>query len=208
MTTLLDYARQQFPGRSVEVRAVDHEPPAGDVPLTSHTLVAQVVGRHRADDAMALLHDITAEHETVAAVVVRPAEAPAGPAALDAREGVADLRNVRIVWSAVAGAVAAAIIGFVAGAAASDNAWVPWVSAFFFAQAGGMVASIWGGGARHASQTAVTQPQVPGEPVTLVAALVHDERRAEDLARQVTQRGEGTDVRIVSDRGGWYAPSG
>lgn len=204
MTTLLEYARQQFPGQPV---APFHEAPGADaVPLTSHTLVAHVVGDDAARDTVALLRRKVDPAERVAAVVVRRHRPDTTPTVVDAKEGVVDLANRRVLFSALAGGAAAAIIGFVVARSLASNLWVPLVVAFFFAQAGGMVGSIWGGGARHASNTAVSQPQAPGDTVAVVAAYLHDEARATEVAREVTAN-EQFDVRIVSERGGWHVPA-
>lgn len=205
MTTLLEYARQQFPGQPVTTWR--QTPAADEMPLTSHTLVAHVVGDDAAAATVALLRRNVDEGEAVAAVVVTGHEPDAAPALLDAKEGIVDLANRRVLFSALAGGAAAAVIGFVIARSLTDNLWVALLVALFFAQAGGMTASIWGGGARHASQTAVSQPQAPGETVAVVAAYLRDEARATELAHEVSGRQRQFDVRIVSEAGGWHVPA-
>ena len=74
----------------------------------------------------------------------------------------------------------------------------------FLAGSCGLVGAIMGG-ARHASERAVSQPQAPGDDIGVVAAMVPDEALALALADDLTEAGL-YDVRIVSSSGAWHAP--
>lgn len=202
-STLLDYARTQFPGHDASV----WEDSASGLALTDHTLVVHVVG---VTDASAV---IDAAHrqvggERVAAVVVRPLEPTVLPKQAEDHDGLVDLPDRRVLAGVAVGALLGLGLGVLVGALVdSDSAWITVISGGFFAVVGGVLGFVGGGGARHASHRSVSQPQAPGRDVAIVAAFLHDEEAAVGLARALSGMEQQYDVRIVSSDGGWHVPN-
>lgn len=201
-TTLLEYARTCFPGHETEVWDAGNE---HELTLTSHTVVAHIVGTEAAAGVAATMQQHVGD-ERVAAVIVRPVEETVMPDEREDSNGVFDLPHRRVGIAAAVGAVAGAALGFAVGAIVSTMT-AALVIAFFGAAVGGALGAVSGGGARHASERAVSQPHAPGRHVAIVAAFLHDEAAASTLARTITDGGEQYDVRIVGVDGAWHAPN-
>lgn len=197
-TTLGEYAKHEFPGHDTDLwRGVDP-------PLADHSVVVHVVGREGAERTIELLED-RLDEEHVGAVLIKSIDPTITPRAEEDGNGVYDLPNERIAVSAILGACTGVLLGIAAAVVFS----LPWTAGFalamFLALAGGMVVAIAGGGARHASERAVTQQQAPGEDIGVIAALVDDEPLARELAGGLAEHGL-YDVRIVGPQGGWHVP--
>lgn len=200
-TTLLQYARTSFPGHDTAIWDAGAD---AELALTSHTVVAHVVGSDAAADVAATMqHHVGDGH--VAAVIIRPVEPSVVPDEREDSDGVFDLPNRRVGVAVAVGAIAGAALGLAVGAIVSTTA-AAIVIALFAAAAGGAVGAIAGGG-RHASQRAVSQQQAPGRTVAVVAAFLHDEGDATTLARAITDSVGEYDVRIVGTDGAWHAPN-
>jgi hypothetical protein len=200
--TLLEYAQTQFPGHETSV----WEESGSGLVLTDHTLVVHVVG---VKDAAAVIgaaqQQVGGEH--VAAIVVRRLQPSVLPKAEEDRDGLYDLPDRRLVAATAIGAMLGLGMGFLAGALVGDSAWVALIAAAFFGVVGGTLGFVVGGGARHASNRAVSQPQVPGRDVAIVAAFLHDEAAAVGLAHTIADLQQQYDVRIVSADGAWHTPN-
>ncbi|MDP2292218.1 MAG: hypothetical protein Q8M22_13595 [Actinomycetota bacterium] len=201
-TTLLDYAHASFPGHETEVWDAGSD---AELTLTSHTVVAHVVGEDAAAGVAATMH----QHLTgarVAAVMVRPVEPTVVPDRHEDADGVFDLPHRRVGVAAALGAALGAAVGFVVGSVVSTTT-AAFVLAFFGAAVGLALGAVSGGGARHASERAVSQPHAPGRTVAVVAAFLHDEAAASTLARAISDSDDEYDVRIVGADGAWHAPN-
>lgn len=201
-TTLLDYAQVSFPGHETEVWEAERD---AELTLTSHTVVAHVVGADAAAGVAATMQQHLADAR-VAAVIVRPVTPTVVPDQREDADGVFDLPHRRVGVSAAVGAVLGAALGFVIGAVVSTTT-AAFVLAFFGAAVGLALGAVSGGGARHASERAVSQPHAPGRTVAVVAAFLHDEAEASTLARAISDSDDEYDVRIVGVDGAWHAPN-
>lgn len=201
-TTLLEYARTSFPGHETEVWNAGG---GADLTLTSHTVVAHVVGTEVAAGVAATMQQqVGADH--VAAVIIRPVEPTVVRDGREDADGVFDLPYRRVGAAAAIGAVVGAALGFAVGAIVSTTT-AAIVIAFFGAAVGLALGAVSGGGARQASERAVSQPHAPGRTVTIVAAFLHDEADASTLASAIADSDEQYDVRIVGIDGAWHAPN-
>jgi hypothetical protein len=201
--TLLDYAHSQFPGHEASV----WEDPGSGLTLTEHTLVVHVVG---VKDAAAVIDAAQRQvgGELVAAVVVRRLEPSVLPRADEDSDGLFDLPDRRLAVATVVGGVIGLALGFAVGALLDGNsAWVTLIAAAFIGVIGATLGFVSGGGARHASQRSVTQPQAPGRDVAIVAVFLQDEATAVGLAHRISDLERQYDVRIVSADGAWHAPN-
>jgi len=200
-TTLSEYAEQHFPGHDTE--------PWGDrteqqLQLSSHTVVVHVVGTQDAAGVVATMQRHTTD--PVAAVVIKPVSPSVIPDEREDSDGVFDLPRRRVVTAAAGGALLGGAASLVAGIIVG-GLMTGLVLTLFGMAAGATVAAVWGGGARHASERAVSQPQAPGRNIAIVAAFLHDEGAAMALAQQVSAADEQYDVRIVGPDGAWHAPN-
>ncbi len=201
INTLLEYAQSSFPGHSAELSPDSNS--RSD--LTSHTVVAHVVGTADAARVAATMQG-TVGRDRVATVLIRPLEVSVLPDSAEDSNGTFDLPNRRIGLSALAGAAIGAMVGLGVGLAFSTAAATA-IIAVFAAVVGAVLGAVVGGGARHASERAVSQPQAPGRTIAVVAAFLVDEDSAADLARIVSANDEQFDVRIVGSNGAWHAPN-
>lgn len=202
ITTLLEYAQNSFPGHDAALSSDSGNSP---LDLTSHTVVAHVVGTADAAQVAATMQGAVG-HERVAVVLIRPVEVSVLPDSQEDSNGTFDLPNRRIGLSAAAGAAVGAVLGFGVGLIFSTTTAAV-IIAVFAAVVGGVLGAVVGGGARHASERAVSQPQAPGRNIVIVAAFLDDEASATDLARIVSANDQQFDVRIVGTNGAWHAPN-
>lgn len=201
INTLLDYAHNSFPGHHAELSGTS----SSSSDLTSHTVVAHVVGTADAEQAAATMR-VAVGRERVATVLVRPLEVSVVPDPQEDSNGILDLPNRRIGLAAAVGAITGAVLGFGAGLIFSELAAAV-IVAIFAAIIGAVVGAVAGGGARHASERAVSQPQAPGRDIAIVAAFLDDEYSAVELARIISAEDQEFDVRIVGTDGAWHAPN-
>ena len=202
INTLIEYADNSFPGHQLEMSAGSNP---SLLSLTSHTVVAHVVGTAAAAQVEATMQGAVG-HDRVATVLIRPVEVSVLPDPQEDSDGTFDLPPRRIGVAAAAGAVVGAILGFGVGLAVA-TATSAVILAVFAAVVGGVLGAVSGGGARHASNRAVSQPQAPGRNIAIVAAFLDDEDSAIDLARIVSANDQQFDVRIVGSNGAWHAPN-
>jgi len=202
INTLLDYADNSFPGHHLEVSAGSDRSPLA---LTSHTVVAHIVGTEDAAQVEATMKGAVGQGR-VATVLIRPVDVSVLPDPLEDSDGTFDLPNRRLGVAAAAGAGVGAMLGFGIGLILSTAAAAV-IIAVFAAVVGGVVGAVSGGGARHAGERAVSQPQAPGRNIAIVAAFLEDEDRATELARIISATDQQFDVRIVGTNGAWHAPN-
>ena len=200
--TLYDYARTQFPDHELDAWP---ERQSGSQPLRHHTLVAHIVGADATTETFRALHD-GAGDVPVAAVIVRPVEPTVVPQGDETTEGVFDLPNRRVLTSAGAGVAFGLVIGIVTALWLDLGAVGMLALLIFTIGAGAALGFITGGGSRHATNKAVSQPQAPGADIGVVAAFTDDEYAATELAR-VLYANDQFDVRIVGEDGGWHSPN-
>lgn len=197
MTTLLDYARQHFP-------AHDTESPEGGVALSSHTVVAHIVGSRRARLVEEALRR-TAGDRTVARVVVRPTEPTLRPTGGEDPEGIVDLPYRRFATGAFGGGVVGLLVLGVVGLLVTDTWWGAVILAGFGAVLGAVVAAMLSGMGRHAGDRAWEQPHAPDRTIVVVAALFDDAHQA-NVAAAAVEVFQPDDVRIVAADGAWHSP--
>lgn len=202
INTLLEYAHNSFPGHDAELSSGSSNSP---LDLTSHTVVAHVVGTADAAQVAATMQGAVG-HDRVATVLIRPVDVSVLPDPQEDSNGTFDLPNRRVGLSAAAGSVIGAVLGFGAGLILSTTA-AAMIIAVFAAVVGGVVGAVGGGGARHASERAVSQTQAPGRDIAIVAAFLDDEDSATHLAQIVSSNDQQFDVRIVGTNGAWHAPN-
>lgn len=203
MTTLLDYARQHFPRHDTE-SPDGTESPEGAVPLSSHTVVAHVVGSRRArlvEEALAR----SAGDRTVARVVVHPTEPTLLSTGGEDRDGIVDLPYRRFFGGAVGGgAIGLVALGLV-GLLVTDTWWGAVILAGFGAVLGAVIAAMLSGMGRHAGERAWEQPHAPDRTIVVVAAMLDDDHQA-NVAAAAVEVFQPEDVRIVSADGAWRSP--
>jgi hypothetical protein len=202
INTLLDYADNSFPGHHLEVSATGRQTA---LQLTSHTVVAHVVGTADAAQVAGTMQDAVGS-DRVATVLVRPVEVSVLPHPREDSDGTFDLPNRRVGTAAAGGALVGAGAGFGVGILLS-TATAAVIIAVFAAIVGGVLGAVSGGGARHAGERAVSQQQAPGRDIAVVAAFLEDEASATDLARIISAHDQQFDVRIVGADGAWHSPS-
>jgi hypothetical protein len=198
MTTLTEYTISHFPNHVTDQTR-------GDMTLTSHTVVAHVVGRR---DGIELARQVRAvmPGTDIGSVLVRPTEPSVANTGGEDPEGVVDLPRRRVASAGIAGAVViGALVGVVVGLV-SGSFWIGLITGGFAAVLGGVVSAIAGGGARYAGDRAWEQPQAPDRTITVVAAFTTNEEEALGAAR-VMEMLDPFEVRIVSTDGAWRSPN-
>ena len=201
MTTLLEYAKQQFPDQSSKVwLGAD----GSGLELCDYTVVAHVVG---ADDGLSMVNIArrSSGHQQVGAVLVTATPPSVVPTEPEDGGGIVDLPRRRIAVAAITGAVvvgAATLIGL----SLTGSALTALIVATFAAVIGAVIAAMMSGAGRYAGQRADFQPQVPGQEIAIVATRASTESEATDLARLLEQS-VPHELRIVSSDGGWRSPN-
>jgi hypothetical protein len=200
--TLFDYARTQFPDNHLDAWP---ERQSGSQELRRSTLVAHIVGADATTETFRALHD-GAGDVPVAAVIVRPVEPTVIPQGDEASESVFDLPNRRVLASVATGVAAGIALGMTF-ALWFDLGLVGVLALLVFTTgAGAALGFITGGGSRHASNKADSQPHAPGTDIGVVAAFTDDEHIAAELAQLLYSKDQ-FDVRIVAEDGGWHSPN-
>lgn len=198
MTTLTEYTTSHFPNHVTEQTR-------GDMTLTSHTVVAHVVGLN---DGLAIaqrVHEVLPEVH-LGSVMVFPTQPTVANTGGEDPEGVVDLPRRRVITSGVVGGlviggVAGIVVGFVSGSVATGV-----IIGLFAAALGAVAAAMVGGGGRYGGDRAWEQPQAPDRTITVVAAFTVTERDALEAAR-VMETLDPFEVRIVSVDGAWHSPA-
>jgi hypothetical protein len=198
MKTLTEYTISHFPNHVTDQTR-------GDMTLTSHTVVAHVVGLTDGMEMARRVRDVLPDTD-VGSVMVHPTEPSVSNTGGEDPDGVVDLPRRRVVSSGiVGGVVVGAAVGVIVGLV-SDSLATGVISGVFAAILGAVVAAMVGGGGRYAGNRAWEQPQAPDRTITVVAAFTRSEDEALDAAR-VMEMLDPFEVRIVSADGAWRSPN-
>lgn len=198
MTTLTEYTISHFPNHVTDQTR-------GDMTLTSHTVVAHVVGLNDGIDLAKRVRAVLPGTD-VGSVMVRPTDPTVANTGGEDPEGVVDLPKRRVISAGIIGGlVIGAAVGVIVGLV-SDSLSTGVITGVFAAILGAVVAAMVGGGGRYGGDRAWEQPQAPDRTITVVAAFTRSEDEALDAARVMEQL-DPFEVRIVSADGAWRSPN-
>ena len=201
MATLLDYARQHFPGHDTESSPGS---PEGAVALASHTVVAHVVGSRRAKLVEEALRR-SAQGRDMGRVVLRPTDPTLVTTGGEDKEGIVDLPYRRFAAGAVGGGAVGLVVLGVVGLLVTDTWWGAIILAGFGAVLGAVIAAMLSGMGRYAGDRAWEQPHAPDRTIVVLAAMFDDEHQA-NVAAAGVEVFQPDDVRIVAADGAWHSP--
>ena len=198
MTTLTEYTTSHFPNHVTDQTR-------GDMTLTSHTVVAHVVGLNDGMELARRVRDALPDTD-VGSVMVRPTQPSVANTGGEDPEGVVDLPRRRLVSAGIVGGVVTGVAVGVLVGLISNSVSTGVITGVFASILGAVVAAMAGGGGRFAGDRAWEQPHAPDRTITVVAAFTRTESEALDAAR-VMETLDPFEVRIVSADGAWHSPN-
>lgn len=197
MKSLQEYAQSNYSNHFVSA-------PDGDVELTAHAVVAEVLG---SADVAAVTKEIrnAMPEARVAVVRISRTEPTVVQQGGEDPEGVIDLPKRRIAVSAlVAGAVVGLVVGVIVWLTTSFVAGL--ITAVFAGAVGAVIGAMLGGGGRFAGDRAWAQKNAPDKTINLIAVLTSQEPDALRAVQAIERRGI-YDIRIVDGEGAWRSPN-
>jgi hypothetical protein len=199
VTTIVEYAAQQFPSHKIDMWIDDGE---SNPSLVEHTVVAHVVG---VDDGRRLITAVKdGGSNIVVAALVRPPDSSDNSAEHVDRDGIVDVSTRRIGLTALTGALGVGAIASVVTLVITRSAMTSVIIGVFSAILGAVVGATVGGGARFGGER-TSQPRAKGEDIAVIAALCPSETEAAGVVSIMRQLQPHT-LRLVDAAGSWHAP--